>query len=68
MDPEAKTYLSDIQQAAKRINGFAAGATFDEYSADWKASKLVEWLFYLNVKRRKDVFKGNYMANYPNSL
>lgn len=45
MQPEAKKYLFDIQEAAEWIAGFVIGKTFEDYSADVMLRLAVERCF-----------------------
>lgn len=45
MQPEAKKYLFDMQEAAEWIIGFVAGKTFEDYSADTMLRLAVERCF-----------------------
>ena len=70
MDPEVKTYLSDIQQAAQRIIEVTLDKSFEEFEGDWVIRSAVERQFLIigeatNVIASKDKTVAALLGDYP---
>ena len=70
MDPEVKTYLADIQQAAQRIIEVTLDKSFEEFEGDWVVRAAVERQFLIigeatNVIAAKDENTAALLGNYP---
>ena len=70
MDPEVKTYLSDIQLAAQRIIEVTLDKSFEEFEGDWVVRAAVERQFIIigeatNVIAAKDETIAELLGNYP---
>ncbi len=70
MDPEVKTYLADIQQAAQRIIDVTLEKSFEEFEGDWVVRAAVERQFLIigdatNVFASKDEAIAELLGNYP---
>ncbi len=70
MDPEVKTRLSDIQQAAQRIIEVTLDKSFEEFEGDWVVRAAVERQFMIigeatNVIATKDQTISELLSNYP---
>ena len=70
MDPEVKTRLSDIQQAAQRIIAVTLDKSLEEFEGDWVVRAAVERQFMIigeatNVIATKDQTISELLSNYP---